>query len=202
MEKSYKVLKDINALKQGDVLISQCLDISPWTNLKYIYIHKRTRIVLLKEFVENSPECFELIIDNKNVIEDEFNELYISKSSYEKLYKIKLQIDNELFKRTVVESENNKTIVTTKDGFNCTDGDIIYGIALQASGIDQWREVKLPFKTTMNEARVWFKSKEKANEYLIENKKVFSITDISIALREFPLVNFKKFFIEEAKKRI
>lgn len=76
------------------------------------------------------------------------------------------------------QSDQIKFTVHTEDGFKCTDGDIIYGIAIQASGIDQWREQKLPFKTPIGESRVWFKDKEKANQYLIINKKCLSFSDI------------------------
>lgn len=77
------------------------------------------------------------------------------------------------------ESPKLKDIFITSDSVVCSNGDKVYGISLQASGNDKWREQVLPFKgMPIGQNRVWFSTKEKANEYLIENSSIFSIKEL------------------------
>jgi hypothetical protein len=115
----------------------------------------------------------------------------------ERRYQSYLRRINESFNfKSDVEKwrEEPKVVFTTHDGICCIDGAKIYGICLHAIGPDQWREVVLPFKSIPGENRVWFDSKDKANDYLIRNKKCLSIDDITdrVYLEAISINHFKK----------
>ena len=55
----------------------------------------------------------------------------------------------------------------------------------------------------MNENRVWFKDKDKANEYLIRNKKVLSLKDLEFLIyKDLIGINPWNRLVELAKERI
>lgn len=124
------------------------------------------------------------------------------KNSYQEMLNSRIRIN------TLPEINNNsqeeRVIFKTFDDIICTNGDKIYGVAIQASGIDQWREQILPFKTPISESRVWFTNKEEANKYLIGNKRVFSYNDIvgfSIVKYGLSITGQKDLYLK-AKERI
>ena len=171
--------------------------------------------------IENKPEWFKEVFDSGITLTERQAQIFYSLERFvdsfivnkekgsisinrNKEYEIIKEIEGLLTETTdhstKKEVDQTKFTVHTADGFYCTDGDKIYGIAIQASGVDQWREQVLPFKTPINESRVWFKDKEKANEYLIANKKCFSLTDIEDEIKLSPTVRIR--LEESAKQRI
>lgn len=173
-----------------------------------------------KDVVENTPEWFEEVIDNGIALTERQAHIHYALERFvdsfivnkekgsisinrNKEYEIIKEIDSLLVEKvdhSIKKEVDNKFRVKTADGIDCTDGDKIYGIAIQASGVDQWREQVLPFTSPIGESRVWFKDKEKAAEYLIRNKRCFSLTDIEDEIKLSPTVRIR---LEElAKKRI
>lgn len=147
--------------------------------------------------IENKPEWFKEVFDNGITLTDRQAHIHYALEKFvddlsvnrdgsisinrNKEYEIIKEIEGLLTEKTdhsVKKEVDNKFHVMTEDGIDCTDGDKIYGIAIQASGVDQWREQVLPFTSPIGESRKWFYSKERAAEYLIANKKCLSLDDL------------------------
>lgn len=189
-------------------------------NEKFIFTGQESAEYFTTNTIEGKPEWFEEVFDNSITLTERQAQIFYSLERFvdsfivnkekgsisinrNKEYEIIKEIEGFLTEKIdhpVAREVDNKFHVITADGFYCTDGDKIYGIAIQASGVDQWREQVLPFKTPINESRVWFKDKEKANEYLIANKKCFSLTDIEDEIKLSPTVRIR--LEESAKQRI
>lgn len=71
-----------------------------------------------------------------------------------------------------------KPILITKDGVDCFENDVVYGVALQASGNDRLIKKKLPFNFRDITNRFWFKDENKAKEYIELNEKKYSLNDV------------------------
>lgn len=214
--KKYRLIKDYPGIKIGAIAVynekENIYDIDP----KYItgdnfFPRKDLPVNIYKPMVENNTEWFEEIFEptEKQIKIQELLENVIDKFEVNKekgSIKIK-QIYLDHFSKNVESLFNEdhlkgevkttpeaKFRVKTEDGFDCTDGDRIYGIAIQASGVDQWREEILPFKTPISENRVWFKNKEKANEYLIAYKPCLTLAEVAnrVCLAEISINYFKE----------
>jgi hypothetical protein len=94
-------------------------------------------------------------------------------------------------------------ILTTHDGIEFYKGDEVYGVAIQASGNDMLIKEKLTFDFRDRSNRIWFYSKEKAQEYIDWNKPKYSLKDIENVMDKFEMFHHSDYsFVMNAIKAL
>jgi len=75
--------------------------------------------------------------------------------------------------------EEEKKPFVTEDGVELHEGCEMYGVAIQGTNNDTIWKRRFPFdRDRLHTNRKWFASKDKADEYVLMNKPIVSLTDI------------------------
>lgn len=94
------------------------------------------------------------------------------------------EIQDAIFKdMELAKLEEKNPILTTYDGVDLFEHDECWGVAIQASGNDVLLKDKVPFDSCRSQRnnRIWFSTKEKAEEYIEWNEKRYSLNDVKEA---------------------